>query len=307
MLYLLKFLTVSLLMPWIQLKINSQAEYAEQIGEMLSASGAQAVTFVDAKDTPMYEPKPVEVMLWPDTPIMRMYDSEYDMSRVISQLSQSKLLGKNFNHKLDQLEDKDWEREWMINFHPMQFGERLWICPSWRDVPDPNAVNVMLDPGLAFGTGTHQTTSLCLRWLDRLELSEATVVDFGCGSGILGIAALKLGAKRVIGIDIDPQALLASQDNANRNDVGEKIELYLPEHQPEFKADVVLANILAGPIRELRTVITEYCKTGGKLVLSGILDNQAQEINDLYSHDFNMDPIMVDGEWARVSGVKITS
>jgi ribosomal protein L11 methyltransferase len=195
----------------------------------------------------------------------------------------------------------------MINFHPMQFGERLWICPSWRDVPDPNAVNVMLDPGLAFGTGTHQTTSLCLRWLDRLELSEATVVDFGCGSGILGIAALKLGAKRVIGIDIDPQALLASQDNANRNDVGEKIELYLPEHQPELKADVVLANILAGPIRELRTVITEYCKTGGKLVLSGILDNQAQEINDLYSHDFNMDPIMVDGEWARVSGVKITS
>jgi ribosomal protein L11 methyltransferase len=294
-------------MPWIQLKINSQAEYAEQIGEMLSASGAQAVTFVDAKDTPMYEPKPGEVMLWPDTQIVGLYDAEYDMSRVISQLSQSKLLGKNFNHKLDQLEDKDWEREWMINFHPMQFGERLWICPSWRDVPDPNAVNVMLDPGLAFGTGTHQTTSLCLRWLDRLELSEATVVDFGCGSGILGIAALKLGAKRVIGIDIDPQALLASQDNANRNDVGEKIELYLPEHQPELKADVVLANILAGPIRELRTVITEYCKTGGKLVLSGILDNQAQEINDLYSHDFNMDPIMVDGEWARVSGVKITS
>jgi ribosomal protein L11 methyltransferase len=307
MLYLLKFLTVSLLMPWIQLKINSQAEYAEQIGEMLSASGAQAVTFVDAKDTPMYEPKPGEVMLWPDTQIVGLYDAEYDMSRVISQLSQSKLLGKNFNHKLDQLEDKDWEREWMINFHPMQFGERLWICPSWRDVPDPNAVNVMLDPGLAFGTGTHQTTSLCLRWLDRLELSEETVVDFGCGSGILGIAALKLGAKRVIGIDIDPQALLASQDNANRNDVGEKIELYLPEHQPELKADVVLANILAGPIRELRTVITEYCKTGGKLVLSGILDNQAQEINDLYSHDFDMDPIMVDGEWARVSGVKITS
>ena len=307
MLYLLKFLTVSLLMPWIQLKINSQAEYAEQIGEMLSASGAQAVTFVDAKDTPMYEPKPGEVMLWPDTQIVGLYDAEYDMSRVISQLSQSKLLGKNFNHKLDQLEDKDWEREWMINFHPMQFGERLWICPSWRDVPDPNAVNVMLDPGLAFGTGTHQTTSLCLRWLDRLELSEATVVDFGCGSGILGIAALKLGAKRVIGIDIDPQALLASQDNANRNDVGEKIELYLPEHQPELKADVVLANILAGPIRELRTVITEYCKTGGKLVLSGILDNQAQEVNDLYSHDFDMDPIKVDGEWARVSGVKIAS
>jgi ribosomal protein L11 methyltransferase len=291
-------------MPWIQLKINSQAEHAEQIGEMLSANGAQAVTFVDAKDTPMYEPKPGEVMLWPDTQIVGLYDAQYDMSRVINQLSKSKLLGKGFNHKLDQLEDKDWEREWMINFHPMQFGERLWICPSWRDVPDPNAVNVMLDPGLAFGTGTHQTTSLCLRWLDRLELSEATVVDFGCGSGILGIAALKLGAKRVVGIDIDPQALLASQDNANRNDVGEQIELYLPEHQPELQADVVLANILAAPLRELKTVITNYCKVGGKLVLSGILDNQAQEISDLYSQYFDMEPIMIDGEWARVSGVK---
>lgn len=291
-------------MPWIQLKINSQAEHAEQIGEMLSANGAQAVTFVDAKDTPMYEPKPGEVMLWPDTQIVGLYDAQYDMSRVINQLSKSKLLGKGFNHKLDQLEDKDWEREWMINFHPMQFGERLWICPSWRDVPDPTAVNVMLDPGLAFGTGTHQTTSLCLRWLDRLELSEATVVDFGCGSGILGIAALKLGAKRVVGIDIDPQALLASQDNANRNDVGEQIELYLPEHQPELQADVVLANILAAPLRELKTVITNYCKVGGKLVLSGILDNQAQEISDLYSQYFDMEPIMIDGEWARVSGVK---
>jgi ribosomal protein L11 methyltransferase len=186
----------------------------------------------------------------------------------------------------------------------MQFGERLWICPSWRDVPDPNAVNVMLDPGLAFGTGTHSTTSLCLKWLDSLELSNSTVVDFGCGSGILGIAALKLGAKRVVGIDIDPQALLASQDNANRNDVGEKIELYLPQHQPELQADVVLANILAAPLRELREVITSYCKNGGKLVLSGILDNQAEEINALYSQDFVMEPIAIDGEWARVSGVK---
>ncbi|MFB1037071.1 MAG: 50S ribosomal protein L11 methyltransferase [Sinobacterium sp.] len=291
-------------MPWIQLKINSQAEYAEQIGEMLSANGAQAVTFVDAKDTPIYEPKPGEVMLWPNTQVVGLYDAQFDMSHVLSQLSKSKLLGKNFNHILDQLEDKDWEREWMVNFHPMQFGKRLWICPSWCDVPDPTAVNVLLDPGLAFGTGTHPTTSLCLRWLDSLELSQATVVDFGCGSGILGIAALKLGAKRVIGIDIDPQALLASQDNANRNDVGEKIELYLPDHQPELQADVVLANILAGPLKELKSVISAYCKSGGKLVLSGILDEQAEEINTFYSDIFDMQLITIDGEWARVSGVK---
>jgi ribosomal protein L11 methyltransferase len=291
-------------MPWIQLKINSQAEHAEQIGEMLSANGAQAVTFVDAKDTPMYEPKPGEVMLWPDTQTVGLYDANHDMQGVIQRLAKSKVLGPDFNYKLDQLEDKDWEREWMENFHPMQFGERLWICPSWRDVPDPNAVNVMLDPGLAFGTGTHPTTSLCLRWLDGLSLSDSLVVDFGCGSGILGIAALKLGAKRVVGIDIDPQALLASQDNANRNAVGEQIELYLPQDQPELEADVVLANILAGPLRDLKAVISAYCKPGGKLVLSGILDNQAQDINDLYSDIFDMEPIEIDGEWARVSGVK---
>lgn len=291
-------------MPWIQLKISSPAKYAEQIGDILSANGSQAVSFFDAKDTPMYEPKPGEVMLWPDTEVVGLYDANYDMAALIKRLEKSRVLGKGFTHKIEQLEDKDWEREWMVNFHPMQFGKRLWICPSWRDVPDPTAVNVMLDPGLAFGTGTHPTTSLCLTWLDGLDLQDSTVVDFGCGSGILGIAALKLGAKRVVGIDIDPQAILASQDNANRNHVGEQIELYLPADQPNLQADVVLANILAAPIRELRAVISGYCKPGGKLVLSGILDNQAQEINDLYSHEFDMEPIAIQGDWARVSGIK---
>ena len=291
-------------MPWIQLKINTQAEYAERIGDMLTANGAQAVTFVDAKDTPMYEPKPGEVMLWPDTQVVGLYDAEHDMQSVVLQLQKSRILGKDFNHKLDQLEDKDWEREWMDNFHPIQFGKRLWICPSWRDIPDPHAVNVMLDPGLAFGTGTHPTTSLCLQWLDGLNLEDKTVVDFGCGSGILGIAALKLGAKEVIGIDIDPQALLASQDNANRNEVGDKISLFLPDNQPSVQADVVLANILAGPLRELRQIITDYCKPGGKLVLSGILATQADEINKLYSEDFVMEENAIEGEWARVSGLK---
>ncbi|MEP4890871.1 MAG: 50S ribosomal protein L11 methyltransferase [Aliiglaciecola sp.] len=292
-------------MPWIQLIIDTHAENAEQIGDMLSANGAQAVTFTDAKDTPMYEPKPGEVMLWPDTQVVGLYDAEFDMQRVVSKLEKSKILGKGFTHKLDQLEDKDWEREWMDNFHPIQFGKRLWICPSWRDIPDPTAVNVMLDPGLAFGTGTHPTTSLCLRWLDALTLENKSVVDFGCGSGILGIAALKLGAESVVGIDIDPQALLASMDNAGRNEVADKISVFLPKDQPDLQADIVLANILAGPLRELRQVITDYCKPGGLLVLSGILANQAEEINQLYSADFEMEPIAIDGDWARVSGKKI--
>lgn len=292
-------------MPWIQLKIHAKAEYAEQIGDMLSANGAQAVSFFDAKDSPIYEPKPGEIIMWPDTQVVGLYDAEHDMQRVIDRLSKAKVFRKEFIYKLDQLEDKDWEREWMDNFHPMQFGTRLWICPSWRDVPDPNAVNVMLDPGLAFGTGTHPTTALCLKWLDGLQLEGTTVVDFGCGSGILGIAALKLGATRLVGIDLDPQALLASQDNANRNQVGDKIELYLPQYQPTLEADVVLANILAGPLRELREVISGYCRPGGKLVLSGILENQAEDVALAYSQEFIMDAIVVDGEWARVSGTKI--
>ena len=291
-------------MPWIQLKITMPAEHAEQVGDMLSANGAHAVTFVDAKDTPMYDPKPGEVMLWPDTEVVGLFDAERDMQPVVARLEKAKVLGKDFPHKIEQLEDKDWEREWMDNFHPMQFGERLWICPSWRDIPDPDAVNVMLDPGLAFGTGTHPTTSLCLQWLDSLQLEDSEVVDFGCGSGILGIAALKLGAKRVVGIDIDPQALEASAENARRNGIEDKIELYLPEHQPELKADVVVANILAGPLKELMPVISGYCKTGGKLILSGLLESQAQELINHYSEHFDMESPVIKDEWARITGVK---
>lgn len=184
-----------------------------------------------------------------------LFDAETDMNDVVAILENHPLLGAGFAHKIEQLEDKDWEREWMDNFHPMRFGERLWICPSWRDVPDENAVNVMLDPWLAFGTALHPTTSLCLQWLDSLDLTGKTVIDFGCGSGILAIAALKLGAAKAIGIDIDPQAIQASRDNAERNGVSDRLELYLPKDQPEeMKADVVVANILAGPLRELKTV-----------------------------------------------------
>ncbi len=291
-------------MPWIQLKITMPAEHAESVGDMLSANGAQAVTFIDAKDTPMYEPKPGEVMLWPDTEVMGLFDAAMDMQPVVKRLSQAKVLGPDFIHKIEQLEDKDWEREWMDNFHPMQFGQRLWICPSWRDIPDPTAVNVMLDPGLAFGTGTHPTTALCLEWLDSLQLTQDTVVDFGCGSGILGIAALKLGAKRVVGIDIDPQAIEASLENAKRNDVDGMIELYLPADQPELQADVVVANILAGPLKELKSVISGYCRSGGRLVLSGLLEEQAEELIAHYQDEFIMDDAVIKQEWARVTGTK---
>ena len=292
-------------MPWIQLRLSANEETAEKYSDWLSACGAQAVTFIDAKDTPIYEPLPGdEVIYWNNTVVMGLYDASHDMDKVLNYLKGIHPDKANMVYKLEQLEDKDWEREWMDNFHPMKFGQRLWICPSWRDVPDPTAVNVMLDPGLAFGTGTHPTTALCLTWLDGLDLEGKTVVDFGCGSGILSLAALKLGAKKVIGIDIDPQALQASLENAKRNQCEDRLELFLPKDQPKFKADVVVANILAGPLRELAPVIIEYVTSNGVLALSGVLEEQAEQLQTIYGEFCQMDAITVQDEWVRLSGVR---
>ena len=293
-------------MPWIQIKLNATNENAEPIGDMLmEETGALSVTFLDAQDTPVFEPLPGETRLWGDTDILALYDAETDSNRVIEQIKASNMLAEGFAYKVEQLEDKDWEREWMENFHPMKFGERLWICPSWREVPEPDAINVMLDPGLAFGTGTHPTTSLCLEWLESLALSGKTVIDFGCGSGILAIAAIKLGAEKVIGIDIDPQALLASKDNAQRNGVADQLEVYLPQDQPEgLVADVVVANILAGPLRELSGIIKSLVKPNGELAMSGVLDTQAEDVANYYRDEVQIDPIVEQNEWCRISGRK---
>ena len=293
-------------MPWIQIKLNATNENAEAISDMLmEETGALSVTFMDAKDTPVFEPLPGETRLWGDTDVLALYDAEADTAWVLEQIRHSQLLAQDFAHKVEQIEDKDWEREWMDNFHPMKFGESLWICPSWRDIPDPSAVNVLLDPGLAFGTGTHPTTALCLQWLDSLDLAGKTVIDFGCGSGILAIAAIKLGAARVIGIDIDPQALLASKDNAERNGVADQIEVFLPQDQPQgLVADVVVANILAGPLRELSPVIKSLIKPGGLLAMSGVLNTQAEDVADYYRDELQLDPIAEKEEWCRVSGRK---
>ncbi|ENM5918712.1 50S ribosomal protein L11 methyltransferase [Vibrio mimicus] len=294
-------------MPWIQIKLNATNDNAEAIGDMLmEETGAVSVTFLDAKDTPVFEPLPGETRLWGDTDVVALYEADMDTSLILQQIKASNMLAEGFAHKVEQVEDKDWEREWMDNFHPMQFGRRLWICPSWREVPDPQAVNVMLDPGLAFGTGTHPTTALCLEWLDNLDLTGKTVIDFGCGSGILAIAAIKLGAAKVIGIDIDPQALLASKDNAARNGVEDQIEVYLPKDQPAgLVADVVVANILAGPLRELSPIIKGLLKPGGQLAMSGILDTQAESVAEFYRDDLELDPIAEKSEWCRISGRKL--
>jgi len=293
-------------MPWIQLKINTTGQDAETLSDALIESGAVSVTFQDTHDNPVFEPLPGETLLWGDTDAIGLYDAETDMAMVIAILENEPLLGKGFAHKIEQIEDKDWEREWMDNFHPMRFGRRLWICPSWRPVPDPHAVNVMLDPGLAFGTGTHPTTSLCLQWLDGLDLVGKTVIDFGCGSGILAIAALKLGAAHAIGIDIDPQAIQSSRDNARRNGVEDRLALYLSQDKPnDLRADVVVANILAGPLREMTPLIGALPKTGGLLGLSGILASQAASVAAAYADRFQLDPVAEKEEWCRITGRRL--
>jgi len=287
------------------MKINTTGAQAEELGDALIENGAVSVTFQDTHDNPVFEPLPGETRLWGDTDVIGLFDAETEMQDVIAGLEQHPLLGASFHHKIEQIEDKDWEREWMENFHPMRFGQRLWICPSWRDVPDPHAVNVMLDPGLAFGTGTHPTTAMCLSWLDGLDLAGKTVIDFGCGSGILAIAALKLGAAKAIGIDIDPQAIQASRDNAERNGVSERLSLYLPHEQPDnLSADVVVANILAGPLRELAPLISVLPISGGHLGLSGVLASQASSVCEAYEDKFTLDPVAEKEEWCRITGIR---
>ncbi|ABR74019.1 50S ribosomal protein L11 methyltransferase [Actinobacillus succinogenes] len=290
-------------MAWIQIRLNSTNERAEAISDFLEELGSVSVTFMDSQDTPIFEPLPGETRLWGNTDVIALFDAETEMQPVLTALRQSGLLEEGFAYKIEQIEDKDWEREWMDNFHPMQFGKRLWICPSWREIPDPNAVNVMLDPGLAFGTGTHPTTALCLEWLDGLDLTGKTVIDFGCGSGILAIAALKLGAKNAIGIDIDPQAILASGSNAQANGVADRLQLFLSDRQPaDLKADVVVANILAGPLKELYPVISQLVKPKGDLGLSGILKTQAASVCEAYAQTFELEPVAVREEWCRITG-----
>ena len=190
----------------------------------------------------------------------------------------------------------------MENFKPICFGEKLWIVPSWHEPPQPNTVNILLDPGLAFGTGTHPTTALCLQWLDKADLTGKTVIDYGCGSGILAIAAALLGANKVIGVDTDPQALEATQANAQRN--GVIIETYLPQHCPTVECDLLLANILAGPLMELMPRFVELTRPDTQLVLSGILDVQADTVSQHYQTEFKMDNAVVLEEWVRLSGVR---
>ena len=291
--------------PWLQLTLEAIEHRPEQLEDALLQAGALAVTLEDAGDQPVLEPAPGETPLWVRTRITGLFDAQTDIEVVKGQL-------RRFLHAvilpeccLTQLEERNWVRTWMDHFHPMRFGQRLWVCPTNQIPPEPEAINIRLDPGLAFGTGTHPTTALCLEWLDGAHLAGQTVLDYGCGSGILAIAAAKLGAKRVWAVDIDPQALLASDDNAAENEVENRIELANPTELPEnLRVDVLLANILAGVLVRLAAVFGQRVKPGGRLVLSGILESHADTVQAAFECNFNFDPVRRREDWVLLEGVR---
>ena len=291
-------------MPWLQLSFEASTKQIGKLEELLPALGAVAVTLEDNADQPLYEPPLGTTPLWENTRVVGLFDAHADLELVITLLKPHFPEGLPTNRS-SILEDQNWEKVWMDKFQPIAFGNRLWICPSWCKPPDSDAVNLLLDPGLAFGTGTHPTTALCLEWLDEHSLSGKTVIDYGCGSGILAIAAKLLGCETVWAVDNDPQALLACKDNAQKNQVADCIKVASPEtFAKEFtgKADLLLANILAGPLQQLAPALLQLIKPGGELVLSGILSTQQEAVQQAYVPDITFSKPAVREEWVRLNG-----
>ena len=273
-------------MTWLQLRLDTHPEAVTRLEDLMLATGAVSVTLEDNADEPVLEPAVGETPLWQQTRLTGLYPADTDMKAVLAEFPATLLASAN--ERVEILEDKDWEREWMQHYQPMQFGERLWVCPSWLEPPDPAAINLLLDPGLAFGTGTHPTTALCLTALAGLDLADTAAVDYGCGSGILAVAALKLGARTLLAVDNDPQALAATVDNAGRNSIpAARLDVALPGAYDSnawwARADVVVANILAGPLIDLSDTLLALLKPGGTLLLSGLLASQAEVVCDHYA------------------------
>jgi len=271
---------------------------AEQASQDLSELGAAAVTLEDAEDTPVLEPAPGATPLWPDVIVTAMF--ELDQGPLMERIRQLPAWSARKGFQVSALPDRAWEREWLKDFRPMRFGRNLWVLPGDSASPDPDAITLRLDPGLAFGTGTHATTALCLEWLDDHPPAGLRVVDYGCGSGILGIAAALLGAASVIAVDNDPQALTATVANALRNGVGDMITVG-PSTDTLARADLLLANILAGPLAQLASDFARAIETGGTVVLSGILAGQADEVATAYEPWFLIDEISERDGWVRIS------
>ena len=291
---------------WIQLKINATPQQSEHIEDAVLGAGAVSVTLQDAADQPILEPGVGETPLWDNCILTALFPATIDVTTTEQQIQSCLPFSPQTSWEL--VEDKDWSQEWKKYFKPIACSEgRLWICPSWIEAPEPDAVNLRLDPGLAFGTGTHPTTMLCLNWLEKQSLKGKTVIDYGCGSGILGIAALLLGADTVLAIDNDPQALLASRDNAQRNAIADnRLITLLPQQIPsDAKADIMLANILAKPLIDLAGKISNLTINQGLLCLSGILGHQVDLVSAAYTDQFVFGPLASVDNWAQLSATKV--
>lgn len=289
-------------MPWLQLICEARPNQIPVLEESLSELGAVAVTLEDSADQPLYEPPLGTTPLWENTRVIGLFEADIDIQTVLTQLERHFPQGLP-PHRVEILEDKNWEQVWMERFQPLRFGQRLWICPSWCEPPQADAINLLLDPGLAFGTGTHPTTALCLEWLDTADLRGKTLIDFGCGSGILAIAACLLGCEKVWAIDNDPQALTACASNAEKNQVRERIHICSPEtfaSQALNQADIVMANILAGPLQTLAPILMRHLKKDGHLVLSGILASQAEQVKSAYQPRLRFAPMLQREDWLRL-------
>ncbi|MDF3030367.1 MAG: prmA [Moraxellaceae bacterium] len=290
-------------MTWQQLKIETTKADAPRLEALLEEVGAAAVLMEDSADQPLLEPPPGATPLWDATRVIGIFTIDSEVDAVVEFL-EAQLGHKLASHRIEVLEDKDWVRAWMDHYHPMCFGDRLWVVPSWTPPPRPDAINLMLDPGLAFGTGTHPTTALCLEWLDSLDLRDKVVIDYGCGSGILAVAALLLGAREAWCVDNDPQALTATCNNAAHNGVADRVHTFMPDAMPEaVRADVIVANILAGPLAMLAPKLAAHSHAGTEIALSGIIRPQVEELREVYGQWFEMNGLTIKEEdWCRISG-----
>lgn len=290
-------------MAWWQLTVHASTADIDMVEEALLALGAQAITLADAQDEPIYEPLPGHAPVWSQSLVTGLFDQTHSLEMLYDQLVKSlpNHLASTITQQL--LKDQVWERTYLEHFKPTVFGDNLWIIPSWHKPVDEHAVNITLDPGLAFGTGSHPTTALCLEWLDQNPPNNKSVIDFGCGSGILGIAAILLNAKSVLFTDIDPQALDATLLNAQRNELDEAlIELKLPHEMSTTPVDVVVANILSGPLVELEEHLASLVKIDGHILLSGILPEQIDDIMSAYGKHFHCEPATIKDNWVRITG-----
>lgn len=285
--------------------MNLESIEPDCVEAVLLKNGAHSVTLTDAGDEPVLEPAPGETPLWNDTKVTALFDADTDFATLKRDLRQTLELEVLPPNHVETLADRAWEREWLKDFGPMRFGERLWIVPGNEGTPSDDAIVVRLDPGLAFGTGTHATTALCLEWLDSIDVAGKKVLDFGCGSGVLSVAACKLGAAFVEGIDIDLQAVTASRQNAERNGVENRFrsDTALSDESGQF--DIVIANILAGTLIEHAPFICSTVKPGGLLALSGVLSEQVDAVRNAYRECIDFDTAAIKDNWTRLTGTRL--